>query len=83
MSIVNISMDTSDKKLTVEIDGKKIDNAKFAYLYDGDGVEIAMREDMGDMKKMTRIVGENSDKGKELLSKGCLKSSRYEDFIIV
>jgi len=88
MSKVKIDLDTAEKIISVKVDGKVVENIHDVSLFAEDsmfgfGVEITSREDMGDMRKLTRIVATNTSKASDLLKRGLVRvSAKFNDFVI-
>lgn len=65
MAKVDISIDTSKKNVDVKVDGKSVKDVHSIYIYTEEtgyfSMEISQREDMEDMKKITRLVASEKD----------------------
>lgn len=88
MSKVKIEIDTNEKTMVVKIDGKSVDNVHDVTAFAensvfGFGVDITSREDVGDMKKFTRIMAMNTEKMEaEVKSSKAIASVRFMGFVI-
>jgi len=88
MSKVKIDLDIAEKTISVKVDGEVVENIHDVVLYAdnsmfGFGVEITSREDIGDMRKLTRIVAANTSKASDLLKRGLVQiSAKFKDFVI-
>ncbi len=83
MAKVVIDVDTSKKSVSVKVDGKSIsdvhDISVFTSLSGFFGVDIAMREDLGDLRKITRLVATENPK----LHLNAKASEEFEGFKVV
>ncbi len=86
MAIIEITVDTSKKTVVAKVDNKKISNVHDIHVFTETsgffGVDIAQVEDVGDLKKITRLVacesredgesiedGENTEKATRIYNK--------------
>ena len=86
MAILEITVDTSKKTVVAKVDNKKISNVHDIHVFTETsgffGVDIAQVEDVGDLKKITRLVacesredgesiedGENTEKATRIYNK--------------
>lgn len=81
MAKVVIDVDTSKKTVGVKVDGKSVSDVRDITIFTEKsgffGVDIAMSEDLGDLRKVTRLVA--SDKDYE----GAKASDEFDGFVIV
>jgi len=65
MSNVVINVDTSNKTVSVSVDGKAVENVSDISVYSEltgyFGVDIGIREEMGDLKKVTRLIASEKE----------------------
>lgn len=65
MAKINIDIDTSKKTVSVKVDDKKIPDVHDVHIFTEVsglfGVDIAQVEDIGDLKKITRLVATKDD----------------------
>ncbi len=65
MAQINISVDTTEKTVSVKVDDKKISDIHDIHVFTEKsgffGVDIAQVEDLGDLKKITRLVASKED----------------------
>ena len=79
MAIIEITVDTSKKTVVAKVDNKKISNVHDIHVFTETsgffGVDIAQVEDVGDLKKITRLVA-NKEDGAKIVSKA-IESLQY------
>lgn len=65
MAQINISVDTTEKTVSVKVDDKKVSDIHDIHVFTEKsgffGVDIAQVEDLGDLKKITRLVASKED----------------------
>ena len=65
MAEISILVDTTKKTFAVNVDGKKISNVHEAHIFTEAagffGVDVVTLEDVGDLKKVTRLVASEED----------------------
>ena len=96
MSKINVQFDTVEKTLSVNIDGKTLDNVtsvNFGQCYDyidgkynpdGDmNCSISMQEDNDDMKIYHTLMASKSKEGEIALQKGDILHKIFPEFVVV
>lgn len=92
MSKINCVIDTEERTMSVEVDGKAVSNVRYLSAYFDEsaekddyyrlGVEINQFEELdGGMRKITRLVAAESDAGERAVRDGFGESKAFAGFI--
>lgn len=88
MSKVRIDVDTTEKTMTVKVDNKPVDNVHNVSIFAEDSVfgfeiEIVSKEELGDMRKFTRIIASDTKEAQSLTKSGkAYKSKKFDGFVV-
>ncbi len=86
MAIIDVTVDTGKKTVSVKVDNKKVSDVHDVHIFTEIsgffGVDIAQVEDLGDLKKITRLVASKED-GPKIIDKAisALQFSGEIDYI--